>query len=134
MVGKDEPRSALGRALPINRDEALPVIVSLFWIFLAVTSYYVIKPIRGEALQKLIGVDNKPKVLIATAAFVGVFAVVYGRIVTAIDRRRLVLWTYATFIGCVLAFAVLFQAPSTTLGYVFYIWVSTFNVMVVSQF
>jgi ATP:ADP antiporter, AAA family len=109
-------------------------VVSLLWIFFAVFSYYIIKPIRGQALQDLIGVDNKPKVLVATAVFTGLFALAYGRIVAGIARNKLVFWTYGIFIGCIVAFALLFQAANTPIGYVFYVWVSTFNVMVVSQF
>src|SRR5262245_3082559 len=109
-------------------------MVSLLWIFFAITAYYIIKPIRGEVLQTLIGVDNKPKALIATTAFVGLFAYVYGRVVANVSRKKLIITTYIIFVICLAAFAAAFQAPTAATGYVFYIWVSTFNVMIVSQF
>lgn len=129
------------RALVKVRASELPVLaVSMLWIFLALTAYYVVKPLRSTVLQTLIGVDNKSYALLATTLFVGVFVVLYGRIAATVPRRMLVIGTFVTFAACLVAFALALPAGkevkggSPVAGYVFYVWVSTFNLMVVSQF
>lgn len=135
MVTEAPKKKRRLRALvDVKPSEVLPMIVSVLWIFLAISAYYIIKPIRGQVLQEYIGVDNKPKALVATTIFVGVFAYVYGKVVQRIDRRTLILSTYFIFLACIGAFAAVMTSPSALTGYVFYVWVSTFSVMVVSQF
>ena len=118
----------------------MPLGVSMLWIFCALTAYYILKPLRSSVLQTLIGVDNKWISLLATTAFVGVFAYAYGKIVPRVKRRTLVISTFVAFIGCLLGFAVVFphgkglEGGSPIVGHVFYVWLSTFNVLVVSQF
>ncbi len=125
---------ALAPIVDVRRREVAPMLVSAIWIFLAITAYYIIKPIRGQVLQDLIGVDNKPKALLATTIFIGFFAYAYGKIVTRIDRKKLVIGTYLAFLGCIGAFAAILHEGSAVVGYVFFVWVSTFSVMIVSQF
>jgi AAA family ATP:ADP antiporter len=134
VAAADDTIKILSPIVQVKRRELVPALVSLVWIFSAITAYYVIKPIRGQVLQDLIGVDNKPKALVATTVFVGLFALVYGRIVASVSRNKLVIGSYVAFIACVCCFAGAFKAPSAALGYVFYVWVSTFNNMIVSQF
>lgn len=135
MADQDTPKVKwLAPIAEIRPAELVPAIVSLLWIFLAISAYYIIKPIRGLMLQSLIGVDNKPYVILATVAFTGLFSFAYGRVVAGIPRQKLIVWTYAIFVVCVLGFAALVRVHHPAVGYVFYVWVSTFNVMVVSQF
>jgi AAA family ATP:ADP antiporter len=118
----------------VRRGELLAMLCSTLWIFCALAAYYVVKPIRGTMLQTRIGVDHKPIAILATAAFVGVFAWAYGRTVRRVGRARLVLTTYGVFLACLVVFALVLARGGTLAGYAFYVWVSTFNVLVVSQF
>jgi AAA family ATP:ADP antiporter len=134
---RDEARAPIAILRPIaevRRGEVLPLFASLLWIFFALNAYYIIKPIRSTVLQTQIGVDNKPIALLATTAFVGIFVFVYGRIVERVARTKLIVATFIIFVICLSAFAVLLPLGGTVLGYVFYVWVSTFNLMIVSQF
>lgn len=124
----------LSPIVDVRPSELVPMLVSALWIFLAITAYYIIKPIRGQVLQELIGVDNKPTALISTTIFIGFFAYGYGKIVGRVERKPLVLWTYAAFLACVGAFAAALPNAGRIAGYVFFVWVSTFSVMIVSQF
>jgi ATP:ADP antiporter, AAA family len=131
------PRKQIGILKPIadvREGEVLPLFASLLWIFFALNAYYIIKPIRSIVLQKEIGVDNKWIALLATTAFVAVFVFVYGKIVAKVARTKLIVATFVAFIACLCAFAVLLPIGGAFIGYVFYVWVSTFNLMVVSQF
>lgn len=124
----------LSLIVDVRRNEIVPMLVSAVWIFLAITAYYIIKPIRGQVLQELIGVDNKPKALLATTVFIGFFAYAYGQIVQRIHRTKLIVGTYIAFLACIGAFAALLTGAGAFTGYVFFVWVSTFSVMIVSQF
>lgn len=124
----------------VKPDEALRLAVSSAWIFLALTAYYIIKPIRSTVLQTLIGVDNKWIALLATTAFVAFFSYGYGLVVEAVPRKKLVIGTFVAFVACLGGFALLLPhgkemaGGSRLVGYAFFVWVSTFNLMVVSQF
>ncbi|MBI2895587.1 MAG: MFS transporter [Deltaproteobacteria bacterium] len=132
------PRPLVSRLLApivdVRPGELAALFVSMAWIFCALTAYYIIKPIRSIVLQEQIGVDNKPIALLATTAFVAVFATAYGAVVPRVARKKLIVWTFVVFIGCLCAFASFLGSGGATAGYVFYVWVSTFNLMVVSQF
>lgn len=137
MATDDAPKVKWLTPIAVIRPAELgSALLSLAWIFLAISAYYIIKPIRAATLQDehLIGVDNKPWAILATVVFTGVFSFAYGRIVARVPRRKLIVWTYLVFVGCILGFAALLRLHNAVVGYAFYVWVSTFNVMVVSQF
>lgn len=133
-MAENDKVKLLAPIVDVRRRELIPMLISAVWIFLAITAYYIIKPIRGQVLQELIGVDSKPTALISTTIFIGFFAYGYGKIVTRVDRKRLVIGTYLVFLGCIAAFAAALPRAGAITGYVFFVWVSTFSVMIVSQF
>ncbi|MGC4065720.1 MAG: hypothetical protein QM784_13940 [Polyangiaceae bacterium] len=118
----------------VRSGETLALFASMVWIFLALTAYYVIKPLRSAVLQEKIGVDNKWMALGLTTIFIGFFAYGYGKLVPRIPRSRLIVFTFSIFVLCLGAFAVFLPRGGALSGYVFFIWVSTFNLMIVSQF
>lgn len=126
--------SALCGWLEVRPHEYGPLAASMLWIFLALTAYYVIKPLRSAVLQEKVGVDNKWLALVLTTVFVGLFAFVYGRIAPRIPRDRLVQGTFIAFALCLVGFMFALPRGGAVAGYAFYIWVSTFNLMIVSQF
>jgi len=134
-TGSAAPTIAWLRPIVIARPgEALPLLASMAWIFLALTAYYIIKPLRSAVLQDKIGVDNKWVALVATTVFVALLAFAYGKIVPRVARSRLVVSTFVVFILCLGAFALALPHGGVLTGYVFFVWVSTFNLMVISQF
>jgi AAA family ATP:ADP antiporter len=131
------PRGVYALLRPIvdvRRGELLPLLASMAWIFLALTAYYMIKPLRAAVLQQRIGVDNKWIALLATTLTVGVLAYGYGKIVPRVRRSRLIIATFMVFIACLAGFALTLSHAGSLAGYVFFVWVSTFNLMIVSQF
>ena len=82
------------------------------------------------------GVENLPWLFSATfAAMLGV-APLFGWAAARLPRRRLVPWTYLFFIANVLVFYALFAlgvAPPAV-ARAFFVWVSVFNLFVVSLF
>jgi AAA family ATP:ADP antiporter len=103
--------------------------------FCLLCGYYVLRPLRDEmGVQG--GVENLPWLFSVT--FVAMLAVVpvFGFAASRLPRRRLVPWSYLLFIVSVLAFYALFSggvyAPAVARA--FFVWVSVFNLFVVSLF
>lgn len=131
----DKPSIAvLKPVVDAKHGEVVPLFASTAWIFFALTAYYIVKPLRSTVLQEKIGVDNKSIALLLTTAFVGVFAYVYGKIVPRVARSRLIVATFLAFIACLVAFALFLPSGDKLTGYTYFVWVSTFNLMIVSQF
>jgi ATP:ADP antiporter, AAA family len=103
--------------------------------FCLLCGYYVLRPLRDEmGVQG--GVENLPWLFSVT--FVAMLAVVpvFGFAASRLPRRRLVPWSYLFFILNVLAFYALFSggAHAPAVAHAFFVWVSVFNLFVVSLF
>ena len=97
--------------------------------------YYVLRPLRDEmGVQG--GVENLPWLFSATFAVMLGAASLFGWAAARLPRRRLVPWTYLFFVANVLVFYALFAAGAAppTVARAFFIWVSVFNLFVVSLF
>jgi AAA family ATP:ADP antiporter len=132
----DPPTSVgwLRGVVDVRKGESLALFASMLWIFLALTAYYLIKPLRSAVLQEQIGVDNKWLALGLTTLFIGFFAYGYGKLVPRVPRNRLIVSTFLFFVLCIGVFSLILPRGGALSGYVFFIWVSTFNLMIVSQF
>src|SRR5712671_4893022 len=127
--------AALNRIVRIDRSEVAASLWSFACFFLLLCGYYVLRPLRDEmGVQG--GVENLPWLFSATfAAMLGV-APIFGWAAARLPRRRLVPWTYLFFIANVLVFYALFAlgvAPPAV-ARAFFVWVSVFNLFVVSLF
>src|SRR5713101_329704 len=127
--------AALNRIVRIDRSEVAASLWSFACFFFLLCGYYVLRPLRDEmGVQG--GVENLPWLFSATfAAMLGV-APLFGWAAARSPRRRLVPWTYLFFIANVLVFYGLFAggvAPPAV-ARAFFVWVSVFNLFVVSLF
>src|SRR4029453_9761076 len=103
-------------------------------IFLLLMAYYVLKPVR-EAL--ILSSPGGAELKSYMSAFqVGLLALVvpaYGKLVAAMDRRRLINTVTGFFVACLIVFYVLGKA-GVSLGIPFFLWIGIFNLMIVAQF
>ena len=105
--------------------------------FCVLAAYYVIRPVRDQ-LAGATGSIALPWFYAGT--FVATLTVMpaFGWLAARLPRRRLLAWSYGFFIACLIAFVPLFaQQPrigARELGIAFFIWVSVFNLFVVSLF
>lgn len=132
-----EKSSPVDRVLRVFADvrpgEGTMTLLLAANLFLILTAYYVLKPVR-EAL--ILGHGSPELKSYLSAIQVAVLAVVvpmYGRLVSQLPRRRLINVVNFIFIGCLLAFFVLGQA-GVSIGIAFFIWIGVFNLMIVAQF
>jgi len=127
--------AALTRIVRIDRGEVAASLWSFACFFFVLCGYYVLRPLRDEmGVQG--GVENLPWLFSATFAAMLAVAPVFGWAAARLPRRRLVPWTYLFFIANVLVFYALFAvgvAPSAV-ARAFFVWVSVFNLFVVSLF
>ena len=127
-------RSALRRALPFSRDEARPALWSFAYFFCVLASYYLLRPVR-DALAAERGTEQLPWLF--TGTFVAMLGAVpvFGALSARFPRRTLLPAVYAFFIACILVlFAVLRRSPPPWAPAVFFVWISVFNLFVVSVF
>jgi AAA family ATP:ADP antiporter len=112
-------------------------MVSALAFFFLLTSYYIIRPVRDQ-LGGAVGSTQLPLFYVATFVAMLALTPVFGTLVARFPRRRLLGWSYSFFIICLLAFVPAFLAQerigARALGVVFYVWVTVFNVFVVSLF
>lgn len=113
--------------------EGVTAVLLSLNVFLILTAYYVLKPVRealilGEGSPELKSYMSAGQVLLL--AFVVPF---YGRLASGLPRRRLINLVTAFFAACLVLFYFLAQA-GVPLGIVFFLWIGIFNVMIVAQF
>jgi AAA family ATP:ADP antiporter len=127
--------TALNRFVRIDRGEVAASLWSFACFFFVLCGYYVLRPLRDEmGVQG--GVENLPWLFSATFAAMLAAAPLFGWAAARLPRRRLVPWTYLFFIANVLVFYALFAggvAPRVV-ARAFFVWVSVFNLFVVSLF
>jgi AAA family ATP:ADP antiporter len=131
----DLASSALKRIAHARPGEIGASLWSFAGFFCLLCGYYVLRPLRDEmGVQG--GVENLPWLFSATFAVMLAVVPVFGFAASRLPRRRLVPWTYFFFITNLLVFYVLFSvglAPPAV-ARAFFVWVSVFNLFVVSLF
>ena len=123
--------------LRLRPGEAPAVALSFLYFFCVLAAYYMIRPVR-EQLSAAVGSTQLPWFYGATFACMLVLAPVFGSVVSRWPRRIVVPLFNLAGIACLLAFVPFFADPGLlsrrTLGIVFFVWVSVFNLFVVSLF
>ena len=120
-------RQFLGRTLRAEPHELPAVAWAFAYFFLLLCSYYILRPVRDS-----LAVDLGPERLrvLFTATFASMIALVplFGWLCTRLARARLLPVVYAFFCVDLVAFAFALDAR------VFFVWLSVFNLFVVSVF
>ena len=145
-------------SVDIRREEIRAAIVSFIYLFCLMASYYTMRPLR-DALASEIPSENLKYLWTATFIFSTLSALVFGYIVSKFKTSSVLSWIYIFFIVNILIFfyymsayplesedvillpifSNIFDLPSpvkisTVIGCVFYVWLSVFNMFVVSVF
>jgi AAA family ATP:ADP antiporter len=112
-------------------------MLSALAFFFLLTAYYIIRPVRDQ-LSGAVGSIALPLFYAATFSVMLLLTPLFGWLVARFPRRKLLGWSYSFFIVCLFAFVPAFMAQdrigARTLGVVFFVWVSVFNLFVVSLF
>lgn len=128
-------RSLLQRLVQVRPQELRALLWSFLYFFSLLCAYYVLRPVRDEmGIQG--GVEDLQWVFSGTFVVMLAAVPLYGWAVARLPRRRLLPVVYLFFIANLLVFHLLMRAglaPAAT-ARAFFIWVSVFNLFVVSVF
>ncbi len=133
-----QTKSALERFLGLFTDihsgEGPVVLLMSLNVFLLLTSYYLIKPVREALILAGGGAEAKSYLVGAMAILLFFLVGGYAKLVSRYERTRLITVVTTVFIVCLVAFWILSRMDVPYLGYAFFVWVGIFSVMVVAQF
>lgn len=123
----------LQRGFGVRPGEAGAVAAGFLFFFCLFASYFMLRPVR-ETMGIAGGVQNLQWLFTATFVVMLVAIPFYGACCKWLPRRRFVPWVYAFFIANLLGFAFATRAmpDNVWLARVFYVWLSVFNLFVVS--
>ncbi len=125
----------LTRMVDAREDEIRALAWSFAYFFFVLCSYYILRPLRDE-MGVLGGVRNLQWLFIATFLAMLVAVPLFGWLASKFSRRRIIPIVYRFFIANILIFYGLMTAfpGEVWLARVFFVWVSLFNLFVVSVF
>ena len=127
----------LSRIIDVRPRELPALLWSWAYIFTVLSSYYVMRPIRDQ-MGVAGGVKNLQWLFLGTLICMLLLNVPFAAIVKALPRSRFIPITYRFFAASILMFAAAFQMADETsivwLGRAFFVWISVFNLFVVSVF
>jgi len=125
----------LARAVDVRPAEVSGLLAAFAYHFLLFTAYYILRPIR-DSMGVTGGVENLDDLfgwtLVGMIAAVPLFGWISGRF----RRAQFLPWIYLFFGAQLIAFWALFTAQEDDAGTarVFFVWVSVFNLFVISVF
>ena len=125
----------LHRLVPARREEIVATLWAFAYFFCLLCSYYILRPVRDEmGIQG--GVENLPQLFTATFAAMLVTVPLFGWASSRFSRSQLLPVVYLFFVVNLAIFYALMRAgvAPATVAQAFFVWVSVFNLFVVSVF
>jgi AAA family ATP:ADP antiporter len=124
----------LSRIVVAEPHEILAVVSGFLLFFLLFAGYFMLRPVR-ETMGIAGGVDNLHWLFLATFLATLVVVPFYGWLSGRVPRRRLLPIVYSFFAVTLAGFAVgMWTSPDDVwLGRSFYVWISVYNLFVVSM-
>jgi AAA family ATP:ADP antiporter len=118
---------------PVRSGEGLTSFLMMFNIFLLLTAYYLIKPVREALILGELGAEIKSYAGAGQALLFLFIVPVYGAIATRVNRIRLINGVTAFFISNLVMFYFMGRSEMQV-GIAFFLWVGLFNLMLIAQF
>src|SRR6202049_4248740 len=116
--------------------ELKAVVLSMLYFFFLFGSYSVVKPVR-DAMGTIYGVDHYQQLFTATLLASLLFAPLYSGLASRIKLSTFLPWVYgfvAVTIGAFYALFVGVSGQDRWIAAAFFVWVSTFNMLIISVF
>jgi AAA family ATP:ADP antiporter len=136
-ITADSRGGTLDRFLRLFSDvrpgEGTTAIILTANVFLLLSSYYVIKPVREALILSGGGAEVKSYAAAGQAILLLGLVPLYGLLADHLPRRKLLNAVTAFFVTCLIAFWALARA-NAPVGVPFFLWVGIFNLMIIAQF
>jgi AAA family ATP:ADP antiporter len=127
----------LKSAAVIEEQELRAVVLSMLFFFFLFGSYSIIKPVR-DAMGTVYGVDKLQQLFTGTFVASLLFAPLYSWFAARIKLSTFLPWVYGFIAASIIGFYVLFETTAESqdrgVAAAFYIWISTFNILIISVF
>src|SRR5882757_7130766 len=123
-------------AAVIEPFELKAVILSMLYFFFLFGSYSVVKPVR-DAMGTVYGIERIQELFTGTFIASFLFAPLYSGLASRIKLSTFLPWVYGCVAASIVVFYALFafgEAQDRWVAAAFYIWVSTFNMLILSVF
>lgn len=122
-------------AAVIEPSEMKAVLLSMLYFFFLFGSYSIVKPVR-DAMGTVYGMSHIQELFTGTFVASFLFAPLYSGVASRIKLSIFLPWVYGAVAVSILMFYGLFQLATHDRGIAaaFYIWVSTFNILIISVF
>ena len=137
MTRPEETRNPLEKLLglftEVKAGEGGTLLLLAVNVFLLLTAYYLIKPVRESLILTGGGAEVKSYASAGQVLLLAIAVPLYARLAGRFERRKLISIVTLFFMACLVAFYFLVLAGAPV-GVVFYLWVGIFNLMVVAQF
>ena len=122
------------RIVDIRAGEGRKVLLTFVYFFLAITSYYVIKPVSRALVLDDLGHRLIPYMDLICAILMGPLVTLFARFVDRVSKPRLVSLTLWGVAGIMATFWYLLKLKLPWTAAAFYVWVNIFSVLVVTLF
>ena len=127
----------LCRIIDVRREELPALLWCWLYIFAVLSSYYIMRPIRDE-MGVAGGVNNLPWLFTGTLIGMVLVNLPFAWLVKTLPRSRFIPLSYRFFAANIVLFAIALhfadQEQTIWIGRAFFIWVSVYNLFVVSIF
>lgn len=131
------PKNLFHKLVLVQPGETRALLWAAAYFFFLLFSFYLLRPVR-EAMGIAKGADKLPWLMTATMLLMLLANPVYAMVVSRLPRRRFIPLIAHFFAINLLIFFFLFtllpEHGGAMLGYAFYVWLSVFNLFVVSVF
>ena len=138
--GSGAPPSALARLLKtvaaVEALEVKAVLLSMLYFLFLFGSYSVIKPVR-DAMGTVYGVKHLQELFTVTLIASLVFSPLYAGLASRMKLSTFLPWVYGFVAATILVFYAMFVSgryQDRWIAAAFYVWVSTFNLLIISVF
>ena len=129
--------SWLARMIDVRREEVAALAWAWLYIFAVLSSYYIMRPIRDQ-MGVAGGVNNLQWLFTGTLIGMLCLNIPFAYLVKTLPRTRFIPISYRFFAANILVFAALLYFADSEqtiwIGRAFFIWISIFNLFVVSVF
>ena len=127
----------LKKVANVEPDETKAVVVSFVYFALLMGSYFIVRPVR-DAMGTVYGVGNLQELYTGTFAASFVLAPAYALLASRIRLSTFLPWVYGFIAVTMVIFFGLFETVERQqdrwVAALFFVWVSTFNVLIISVF
>jgi AAA family ATP:ADP antiporter len=127
----------LQRIVAVRPAEVRAVLWCWLYIFAVLASYYIMQPIRDQ-MGIAGGVNNLPWLFAGTLGGMVLLNLPFAYLVKKLPRSRFIPLTYRFFALNIVLFAIALRvadaAQAIWVGRIFFVWVSVYNLFVVSVF